>query len=169
MHIYVQLCFKQKKQWRRCYAKWRRATPQPDEKLEKQWRCCYAIWRRTDQEIPLRLMRFYEPYGNHPGNRVPINRPILAIRFQIGTYDLLTVLVSFWSIKTLKVFALEVKLTLPPCSPWPVKLWNPSSAIRSFSPLAPRTRVFEWVSPLDRIASVNTSGFVRVNLWQSGP
>jgi len=62
-------------------------------------------------------MRLYEPYGNYPGNRVPINRKILAIRIQIGTYDLPTVLLSFWSIKTLKVFALEVKPTLPPCTP----------------------------------------------------
>jgi len=27
----------------------------------------------------------YEPYGNYPGNRVLINRPILAIKIQIGT------------------------------------------------------------------------------------
>jgi len=52
--------------------------------------------------------------GINPGNRVPINRPIFAIEFQIGTYDLPTVLVSFWNIKTLKVFALEIKPTLPP-------------------------------------------------------
>jgi len=52
--------------------------------------------------------------GITPGNRVPINRPILTIEFQIGTHDLPTVLTSFWSSKTLKVFALEVKPTLPP-------------------------------------------------------
>ena len=39
------------------------------------------------------------------------------MEIQIGTYELLTVLVSFWSIKTLKVFALEVKSTLPPSNP----------------------------------------------------
>jgi len=27
----------------------------------------------------------YEPYGNYPGNRVPIKRTILAIKIQIGT------------------------------------------------------------------------------------
>jgi len=52
----------------------------------------------------------YESYGNHPGNRVPINRPILAIKIQIGTYDLPTVLTSFRSIKTL-----GSETTLPPC------------------------------------------------------
>jgi len=51
--------------------------------------------------------------GNHRV-KICINWPILAVGFQIGTYDLPTVLTSFWSIK--KVFALEVKLTLPPCT-----------------------------------------------------
>jgi len=36
-------------------------------------------------------------------------------------------------------------------------------------PLDPQSRVFDWVSPWDRIAPVNTNGFVRVNFWHSGP
>jgi len=73
-------------------------------------------------------MRFYEPYGNYPGNRVPINRTILAIKIQIGTYDLPTVLTSFWSIKS---FCLGSKTNSAALyTTWLVKLGSSSVAIK---------------------------------------
>ena len=74
------------------------------------------------------INEFYEPYGNYPGNRVPINRTILAIKIQIGTYDLPTVLTSFWSIKS---FCLGSKTNSAALyTTWLVKLGSSSVAIK---------------------------------------
>jgi len=36
-------------------------------------------------------------------------------------------------------------------------------------PLSPQSRVFDWVSPWDRLIPDNTKWLVRVELWHSGP